>query len=367
MKLKVWTVIGTRPEIIRLAPTIGLFDEIFNHTLIHTGQNTGTTMSDVFFDDLDVREPDYHLGVQGDSLGELIGDIFNKFGVLLNQSRPDAVVVLGDTNSGLVTILARREGIATYHLEAGNRSFDSRVPEETNRRIIDHSADFNLAYNSYSYQNLLREGIAPDRVFITGSPMLEVLSSVEEKVANSRVLEQLGLSPGNYLVGSFHRQENVDAKDTLESVVRLANGLCENLQLPMVLPLHPRTKDRASKYNLRFGEAVRVVQPLGIVDYLALQKSSYATISDSGTLAEESAILGFVGVSARESTERPEAHHSGALSLVSTSVSNCIEAIRLQKSTPMNNLPEGYDEALFSVRVANIVISTARRRDYLIR
>lgn len=365
MKLKVWTVVGTRPEIIRLSQTIKLFDQIFDHQLIHTGQNSGKNMSDVFFEDLDLREPDHFLGVSGSSLGLLLGDIFSKFGNLMEKSRPDAVVVLGDTNSALVTILARRLGVATYHLEAGNRAFDARVPEETNRKIIDHSADFNLAYNSYSYQNLLNEGLHPSRLFITGSPMLEVIEYLKPKIAKSNILRELNLTVESYLVGSFHRQENVDGRYELRDLVDFGNRLSSELEMPLVLPLHPRTKSKLEDFGYSFDNSVKIIEPLGIVNYLALQASSYATVSDSGTLAEESDMLGFVGISAREATERPESLQIGGLSLVGKSVNNCIEAIEISRLTTQAKSPEGYQEKHFSLRVANIVSSTARRRSQL--
>lgn len=366
MKLKVWTVVGTRPEIIRLSSTIKLFDQLFDHILIHTGQNFGAEMSDVFFEDLELRSPDVYLGVGGSNLGQLVGDIFRKFGDLLADSKPDAIVVLGDTNSALVTILARREGVATYHLEAGNRAFDARVPEETNRRIIDHTADFNVAYNSYSRNNLLREGLDPARVFVSGSPMLEVISALGPKIDSSKIVNRLGLESQGFLVGSFHRQENVDRPASLERIIQMASEITNHLNMPMVLSLHPRTRDKANQAGLNFGPAVMPIKPLGIVDYLALQKASYATISDSGTLAEESAILGFVGVSAREATERPEAHDLGRFTLASSSTANVLEAIQIASHRTGAPLPEGYDEAQFSVRVANLVSSTARRREFLI-
>lgn len=365
MKLKVWTLVGTRPEIIRLAPTMKLFDEVFEHKIIHTGQNFGDNMSDIFFRDLDLRLPDYHLEATGNNLGGLLGDMFSKLGSLLETHCPDAVVILGDTNSGLLTILAKREGIATYHLEAGNRSFDARVPEETNRKIIDHTADFNLAYNNISFQNLIREGIQPGRIFITGSPMREVIDSLSKKIAKSDVLERLNIKKGSYLVGSFHRQENVDDENSLRELIFFANGICEKIGMDMILPLHPRTSDKVSKFRLKFGDRVRAIEPLGIVDYLTLQKSSYVTISDSGTIAEESAILGFKSVSSREATERHEAYHLGAISLSGKSIDNCLEAIDLARRSKRDELPEGYEETRFSLRVANIIISTARRRDFL--
>ena len=366
MRLKVWTVVGTRPEIIRLSSTIKLFDRLFDHTLIHTGQNSGEKMSEVFFKDLELRDPDYFLDSKGTNLGELLGDMFSKFGKLIRENRPDAMVVLGDTNSALSMILARREGIATYHLEAGNRAFDARVPEEVNRRLIDHTADFNLAYNSYSYGNLLREGLPPGRTYQTGSPMREVIESIQEKIDKSQILESLKLEENKFLVGSFHRQENVNSLESLANVVDFVSELSERLEMRMVFPVHPRTMDRLKAHNLSLSDSITAIEPLGIVDYLRLQQGSFATISDSGTLAEESSLLGFVGVSAREATERPEAHQLAKFSLTGLSVQNCIEAIRLQGVSSSGELPEGYEERNFSQRVANVVSSTARRRDFLV-
>lgn len=364
--LKVWTVVGTRPEIIRLSSTIKLFDKLFDHRLIHTGQNFGATMSDVFFEDLDIREPDNYFGVEANTLGELLGRIFMEFERLLEDETPDAVVVLGDTNSALVTILARRRNITTYHLEAGNRAFDSRVPEETNRKIIDHTADFNIAYNSFSRENLLREGLDPKTVFVSGSPMLEVINSIDSKIGQSDVLERYNLEKGKFFVGSFHRQENVDDRISLTRIVDMCDGLCQHYGLPMLLSLHPRTRNKLEDFGLDFGENVLPLNPLGFVDYLALEKGGFATISDSGTLAEESAILGFVGISSREATERPEANTRGYITLASSSLENCIEAMNLALEKSDYSSPEGYEEPQFSIRVANIISSTARRRDQLL-
>ena len=364
--LKVWTVVGTRPEIIRLSTTIKLFDRLFDHRLIHTGQNQGDEMSEVFFRDLDLRQPDDYFGVTGPSLGALFAEIFVQFENLLANDQPDALVVLGDTNSALVTILARRKNIPTYHLEAGTRSFDHRVPEEINRRIVDHTADFNVAYNTYSFDNLMREGLDPRRTFISGSPMLEVINSIRSKVELSKALTDHGLAEGKYLVGSFHRQENVDIRERLEGVIRLCNGLVEKYSMPMLVSIHPRTKNMMEKFGLSFGDGVRPEKPFGFVEYLRLQKSSFATISDSGTLAEESSILGFVGVSAREATERPEANNHGYITLSSSSLDNCVEAIELGKQRGELGLPDGYEEEHFSVRISNIISSTARRRNHIL-
>ena len=366
MKLKVWTIVGTRPEIIRMAPTIKLFDKIFDHTLIHTGQNKGFSMSDVFFQDLDLRRPDHFFGSAGSNLGELIGDMFVKFSNLLQKERPEAFVVLGDTNSALLTILARRERIPTYHLEAGNRSFDARVPEEINRKIIDHAADFNLAYSSYSHENLLREGLNPRTTFISGSPMLEVISSVTEKIEASEVLNELKLSKNQYFVCSIHRQENVEDRTRLKNLILLLGHGARKYDKKLVISVHPRTNERIAEAGLTWPEGSLVAEPFGLIDYLRLQRDSFATISDSGTLAEESAILGFLGLSPRESTERPEAFDLGLISLVGDSFESLDEAIDSFNYEQARTSPIAYQEQSFSRRVANIILSTARNRNQII-
>lgn len=369
MKLKVWTLVGTRPEIIRMSQTINLMDRVFEHTLVHTGQNFGESMSQVFFRDLDVRQPDYHMEASGLELGKMLAHLFERFHEILNEGRPDALVVLGDTNSALLVVLAKRLGIPTYHLEAGNRSFDLRVPEEVNRKIVDHCADFNLAYNSYSYQNLISEGLPRNRTFITGSPMLEVLESVREKIKDSQVLSRLGVKEGAYLVGSFHRQENVDSFTRLSQLAEMISFVTEKTGLPMVLSLHPRTMDKLSQFEIDLSGRTVVAEPLGFVDYCSLQESSFGVVSDSGTLAEESALLGFRAVSARESTERTEALNSAHLVLAGLSGKNVLEALQLPEHVLRSSsqaLPEGYDVPNFSQRVVNIIISTLRRRDFLL-
>ena len=367
MKKKIWTVVGTRPEIIRLGPTINLFDRFFDHKLIHTGQNFGFSMSDVFFRDLDIREPDEFLECTGNTTAEIIGQIFTKFGKLLESETPDGIVFLGDTNSALVSIIARRMGIATYHMEAGNRSFDNRVPEEVNRKIIDHTCDFNIAYNSYSHRNLLSEGLEPKRSFISGSPMKEVLNQLGPKIENSNILSELELSSGNYLVGSFHRQENVDDPSRLEQVVNLIEETTNHFYVSMVIPLHPRTQNMLKKHNLQMPSKAKVIDPLGIVDYLHLQKQSLAVLSDSGTLAEEAALLGFIGVSTRESTERQEALDKGFFGLSGLSAENAIALIETfrESSSAETPSPEGYESENFSHRILNIVLSTLDRRDHI--
>lgn len=365
---KLWTVVGTRPEIIRLGPTIKLFDEFFDHKLIHTGQNFGFSMSDVFFRDLEIREPDKFLDCTGGSTAEIIGQIFTKFGDLIALDPPDGIVLLGDTNSGLVSIIARRLGIATYHLEAGNRSYDNRVPEEVNRKIIDHTCDFNVAYNSYSHRNLLAEGLEPARTFISGSPMREVLNLLRDQIEGSNILNDLQLSSGNYLVGSFHRQENVDDPIRLQQVIELIEQTTRQLEVNMVIPLHPRTKVMLERHNLQFPQRAIAVDPLGIVDYLQLQKNSLAVLSDSGTLAEEASLMGFIGISTRESTERPEALDRGFFGLSGLSAENAISLIESSKSRNRINLdlPEGYDTQDFSRRILNIVLSTIDRRAHFL-
>lgn len=364
MKQKVWTVLGTRPEIIRLAPTIKLFDSVFDHKVIHTGQNSGKHLSEVFFEELDLREPDIFLGAKGENLGQLLGVLFTKIGELLSQERPDACVVLGDTNSALTTILFRRYEIPTYHLEAGNRCFDSRVPEEVNRRIIDHTADFNIAYNEISHRNLISEGLPAGRQFISGSPMREVLEHILPKTQKSDVLGELGVEKGKYLLFSFHRQENVDSATRLSKVLELIEKVTDHFEVPSIFSVHPRTQSKLAQISWRPTSKIILSKPFGLIDYTSLQLNSKAVISDSGSLAEESSILGFLGISARETTERQEALIGANFYLTGLSPIQVIRSIESWRPKKDAALPSGYGQLHFSSLVANVVGSTAFQRDF---
>lgn len=308
------TVVGTRPEIIRLSRLIPKFDLEFNHILIHTGQNFDPMLSDIFFEELRVRRPDAYLNIDNKSLGKTIGDLFIKFEEVLISYKPDGVFILGDTNSSLVAILAKRMQIPVYHWEAGNRSFDENVPEETNRTIVDHTAHFNIAYSNYAAKNLRNEGMKPERIFMSGSPMKEVLDFYRKDINKSDALDRLGLEKGKYFLASFHRQENVDDPKNLKAIISVFEAIAEKWKLPILISTHPRTKKKldsigeyATSRNLIFHE------PLGYFDYVNLQFNSFCVISDSGSVSEESAILGFKAITIRSSMERQEALEAGTI------------------------------------------------------
>lgn len=307
-KPTVMTVVGTRPEIIRLSRLIPKFDEKFNHVLIHTGQNFDPMLSDVFFEELRLRQPDQYLNVDHSSLGKTIGDLFIKFEAVLNKYKPDGVFILGDTNSALVAILAKRMQIPVYHWEAGNRSFDENVPEETNRKIVDHTAHFNIAYSYPAEANLIAEGLKQERVLMSGSPMKEVLDFYEKEIEDSLILSKLGLNAQGYFLASIHRQENVDNFVRMKQIFDSLKGLGKLYGVPVLMSTHPRTRSRMEMNNLSIeGEGLIFHKPFGFFDFIRLQKDSLCVISDSGTVSEEASILGFAAVTPRAKIERPEA------------------------------------------------------------
>ena len=305
-RLKVMTVVGTRPEIIRLSRTIAKLDHYCDHTLVHTGQNYDYELNQIFFDDLGIRKPDYFLEAAGASGAETIGNVIIKLDKLLAENSPEALLVLGDTNSCLSVIPAKRRKIPTFHLEAGNRCFDQRVPEEINRRIVDHAADVNLTYSDIARDYLLREGIDPDLVIKTGSPMFEVLSHYREAIGNSDVLDRLGLEDGGYFLVSAHREENVDPERSFTSLVESLNAIAHEQGKPVIVSTHPRTRKRIDTRDAKFAESIRLIKPLGFTDYNKLQTAAAAVLSDSGTISEEAAILNFPALNLREQHERPE-------------------------------------------------------------
>ncbi len=357
--MKVMTIIGTRPEIIRLSVLIRLLDETVDHVLVHTGQNYDKNLSDVFFDELDIRKPDYFLGANGSSLGESLSKLFLAGEAVLTSERPDAVCILGDTNSALVGILAERIGIPVYHMEAGNRSFDSNVPEELNRRVVDHASSFNLPYNEFSRRNLLSEGLDSRRVIATGSPLPEVLKIYESKIARSEIVSKLGLIRGEYLVLSAHRQETVDYPERLSMLMSAVKEVSASLKLPIVFSVHPRTR---SKLQGELLEDTRVMflDPLPFTDYCRLQKEAFCVLSDSGTVSEESYLLDFPAVTIRESMERPEALVTGTILLSGIKFEPMLQAIKLARHVrrAKTATPSGYDVADFSRRVLSIILST---------
>jgi UDP-N-acetyl-L-fucosamine synthase len=327
-KLKVITFVGTRPEIIRLSRTMALMDLHFNHLIVHTGQNYDYELSEIFFRELELRKPDYFLGIDVSSLESSVGDIMRKSGEILKTEKPDAVLVLGDTNSCLSAYMAKRLHIPVFHMEAGNRCFDLNVPEEINRKIIDHIADFNLVYTEHARRHLLSEGLSHRRIYLTGSPMKEVLDYYMPKIKQSESLETLKLNAKKYFVVSFHREENVDNTESLKKILNIINGLATDYNIPVIVSTHPRTRKRIESLNeSEISPLVRFLKPFGFPDYVWLQINALCTLSDSGTISEESAILNFPAVSIRQSMERPEAQDAGTIILTGLdyhNVHNCV-------------------------------------------
>lgn len=314
-KLKLMTILGTRPEIIRLSEIIKKADKYFEHILVHTGQNWDYTLNKVFFDDLELREPDYYLDSVGNNLGETIGNIISKSYEILEKEKPDALLLLGDTNSALSAIAAKRLKVPIFHMESGNRCFDQNLPEEINRKIVDHISDINLPYTENSRRYLLAEGFRKEHIFVTGSPMTEVLEINKEKIENSDILERLNLKPNKYILLSTHREENVDKEETFNNLIESINEVAEVYKLPIIFSVHPRTQKKLKERKIKFNSLVQEMKPFGFFDYCNLQKNSFCVLSDSGTLSEESAILEFPAISIRTSTERPEVIDKGNIIL----------------------------------------------------
>ncbi len=337
-KLKLMTIIGTRPEIIRLSSVIKTADKYFDQVLVHTGQNWDYTLNQVFFDELELREPDYYLDSVGDHLGSTLGNIISKSYEVLKKEMPDALLVLGDTNSCLSVIPAKRLKIPIFHMEAGNRCFDINVPEEINRKIVDHTADVNLAYTEHSRRYLISEGFPQQYIFVTGSPMTEVLDLYQDKIEKSTVLNELGLEKDKYILVSAHREENLDINDNFEKLVETLNYMAKTYDMPIIYSTHPRTMNKIKEKNIKFHKLVRNLKPFGFFDYNHLQQNSFVVLSDSGTLSEESNILKFPAVLIRTSTERPEVLDKGTIvvgGIGVESVSQSIEFARANKNIQM--------------------------------
>lgn len=317
-RLKVLTVVGTRPEIIRLSCVLQKLDksDAIEHILVHTGQNYDYELNEIFFEDLGLRKPDFFLNAAGKNATETAGQILINIDPVLEIVKPDAFLVLGDTNSCLCAIAAKKRYIPIFHMEAGNRCFDQRVPEETNRKIVDHISDINLTYSDIAREYLLSEGLRPDRAIKTGSPMFEVLNTYKPKIEKSRILETLGLEVGKYFVVSAHREENISSERNFFNLVRILNTVCEKYQLPIIVSTHPRTRKMIEKHGVVFDPLVKLMKPMGLSDYLALQVNSKAVLSDSGTISEESSILNFRALNIREAHERPEAMEEASVMMV---------------------------------------------------
>ena len=359
-KLKVATILGTRPEIIRLTECIKKADIYFDHILIHTGQNYDYSLNQVFFEGLELRQPDHFLDVVGGHLGETIGNVIAKSYAILQREMPDALLVLGDTNSVLCTIAAKRLKIPIFHMEAGNRCFDQNVPEEINRKISDHISDINLAYTEHSRRYLLSEGFRKDHVFVTGSPLREVLNKYAEKIASSNVIQRMSLEAGKYIVISTHREENIDIKDHFQILASSLNSVAEAYQLPIIFSTHPRTRKRIHDAGFKFHPLIQNTEPLGFFDYVHLQKHAFVVLSDSGTISEESAMMGFPAVSIRTSTERPEAVDAGTIVLGGITKDQMINAIEITTKIPINGeieFPWEYTVTNCSERVIKLIQS----------
>ena len=333
-KLKVMTVVGTRPEIIRLSRVMARLDEHCDHILVHTGQNYDYELNQIFFDDLGIRKPDHFLNAAGGSVAETIGKIIASMDEILLQEKPEALLVLGDTNSCLSVIPAKRRKIPIFHMEAGNRCFDMRVPEEINRRIVDHTADVNLTYSSIAREYLLSEGLPPDLVIKTGSPMNEVLGHYRAKIEASDVLDCLGLHAHEFFVVSAHREENIDSDRNFGNVVQILNQVAETYGMPVIVSTHPRTKKRVDAMGAQFHRKVQLLKPLGFSDYNKLQLMAKAVLSDSGTINEESSILNFPALNLREAHERPEGMEEAAVMMTGLSVERVMQGLAILESQP---------------------------------
>jgi UDP-N-acetyl-L-fucosamine synthase len=347
--LKVMTVVGTRPEIIRLSRVILRLDQFTSHTIVHTGQNYDYELNQIFFEQMGIRKPDIFLEAAGSSAAHTIGQVISKIDDVFMSDMPDALLVLGDTNSALAAIAAKRRKIPIFHMEAGNRSFDQRVPEEINRRIVDHIADINLTYSSIAREYLLREGLPPDQVIKTGSPMYEVLQYYMPQIEASDVLSRLDLKAGKYFVVSAHREENIDADKAFAGLVGVLNAVADDHDLPVIFSTHPRTQKRVNATGTKFHPNVRLMKPLGFHDYVNLQMNAKAVLSDSGTITEESSILNFPALNIREAHERPEGMEEGSVMMVGLSVERVRQAL-----TILENQPRGSDRVLRLVDDYNV-------------
>lgn len=360
-KLKVMTVVGTRPEIIRLSELIKSCDRYFDHVLVHTGQNWDYTLNQVFFDELGLRAPDHYLDSVGAHLGETVGNIIAKSYEIMVAEQPEALLILGDTNSSLSAYAAKRLKIPIFHMEAGNRCFDQNVPEEINRKIIDHISDINLAYTEHSRRYLFAEGIRKDHVMVTGSPMTEVLHKHMASINASSVLQELGLASDKYILVSAHREENIDNEETFTSLMNAINFAAEKYDMPVIYSTHPRSWKRIEERGFTFHPHVRQLKPFGFFDYNKLQMNSFCVLSDSGTLSEESALLGFSGVSIRTSTERPEVLDKGTVILGGVTERDIVQSIELARAMKINQEPvvlaPDYVDENVSVKVIKIIQS----------
>ncbi|WP_281223049.1 non-hydrolyzing UDP-N-acetylglucosamine 2-epimerase [Photobacterium sanguinicancri] len=361
-KMKVMSVVGTRPEIIRLSRVLAKLDEHCEHIIVHTGQNYDYELNEVFFSDLGVRKPDYFLNAAGKNAAETIGQVIIKVDQVLEDVQPEAMLVLGDTNSCISALPAKRRKVPIFHMEAGNRCFDQRVPEETNRKIVDHTADINLTYSSIARDYLLAEGLPADRVIKTGSPMFEVLNHYMPQIDKSDVLTRLGLDKGRFFVVSAHREENVDSPNQLAKLAETLNTVAEHYDLPVIVSTHPRTRNRIESQGLVFHKNIQLLKPLGFHDYNHLQKNAKAVLSDSGTINEESSIMNFPALNMREAHERPEGMEEASVMMVGLGVERVMQALQVIESQPIGEdrlLRQVYDYSMPNVsdKVVRIIHS----------
>jgi len=355
------TIVGTRPEIIKLSEIIKKCDKYFNHVLVHTGQNYDYTLNEIFFEELGLRQPNYYLGVVGDNLGHTMGNVLAKSYDIMLTERPDALLVLGDTNSCLSVISAKRLKIPIFHMEAGNRCFDENLPEEINRRIVDHTSDVNLCYTEHARNYLNSEGVPKERTYVVGSPMAEVLNVNADKIKKSNILKSLGLEKGKYILLSAHREENIDNEENFFQLMNAVNALAENYKLPLIYSMHPRSKKIIEKHGFKFHNNVRSLVPFGFIDYNHLQKNAFCVVSDSGTIAEEASYFKFAAVSVRTSTERPEALDKGNMIIGSITTEQVLQAVNIAVEMNINNelgadVPN-YNDINVSTKVVKLIQS----------
>lgn len=361
-KMKVMTVVGTRPEIIRLSSVISRLDHYTEHVLVHTGQNYDFELNEVFFRDLGVRKPDHFLEAAGENAAETIGQVIIKIDRVLEAEKPEALLVLGDTNSCLSTIPAKRRKIPVFHMEAGNRCFDQRVPEEINRKIVDHISDINLTYSSIAREYLIHEGLPGDRIIKTGSPMFEVLAGCADRIESSEILDELKLQPQDFYLVSCHREENVDFVPNLLKLAEVINSLTETYEKRVIVSTHPRTRKRIEENGLEFDERVELLKPLGFLDYIKLQKNAIAVLSDSGTITEESSILNFPALNIREVHERPEGMEEGAVMMVGLDVEKVHQGLAVLNEQGRGDertlrIVQDYQAPNVSEKVVRIILS----------
>jgi len=352
--MKTMTILGTRPELIKLSEIMKKLDKFTDHVFVHTGQNHAYELNEIFYKDLGLRKPDYFLNVAGESLGETIGNVLKESEKVLVKEKPDAVIILGDTNSALAGIIAKRMKIPLFHLEAGNRCFDHNVPEEINRRIMDHTSDVNMVYTENSRRYLLNEGVPQDRVFIMGSPMKEILVSHLDEINKSKILDELKLKQGGYFVASIHRDENTEIDGNLEKLVESLDAVAEKYKLPVILTTHPRLMKKIEEKSIKFNKLVRVMKPFGFFDYVFLQANSKCVISDSGTIAEESSLLQFPAITIRNAIERPEAVDVGSILIAGLEKENILSCLDIV--TKPTHCPADYNVSNCSDRVLKVVL-----------